>query len=228
MPISASEVVTDIRTLADVDAATSTLSDAQILSSINWSHEHYYYVILDADEGFFETVITSSLQAGTATISSGPTTTFIKIDLVECIGTDGTRREVVPLRSKKEKFQISPSGTVTQNDPLYYYLQGNLVLIHPPTSNAATDALEITIVPAPTRISTTTTNLDLPDAWAKAVALMAIGVLDLRLRDGRTAREALAPIESELIQSIEGRQRQEPRRINIQQDSDDYDGCYLG
>src|SRR3990167_9649430 len=121
MPVSASEVITDIRTLGDVDSATSTISDAQIISAINWAHEHYYHVIMDADEGFFETVITSSLQANTAVIASGPSTTFVKIDLVEVIGSDGVRREVVPLRSKKEKFQISTSGAVTRDDDLYYY-----------------------------------------------------------------------------------------------------------
>src|SRR3990167_4572315 len=215
MPTSASVVVTDIRTLGDLDAATTTISDAQILSAINMAHEHYYDIIVDSDEGFFETVITSSLQANTSTIASGPSTTFIKIDLVEVIGSDGDRREVTPLRSKKEKLSILVSGTVTRDSTLYYYLQGNQVLIQPPTSVAATDALEITIVPEPTRISTMTTVLDVPDRWVKVITLRALSILDLRLRDGRNPRDDMVTMESELIQAIEGRQRQEPRRVII-------------
>jgi len=228
MPTSASVVVTDIRTLGDIDAATSTLSDAQILAAINMAHEHYYDIIVDADEGFFETVITSSLQANTSTIASGPTTTFIKIDLIEVIGTDGERREVVPLRSKKEKFQIAVSGTVNRDSTLYSYLQANQVLIEPRPSQAATDALEITIVPEPTRISTMTTVLDVPDRWAKVVTLRALSILDLRLRDGRNPRDDMVPMESELIQALEGRQRQEPRRIILVDDLGDFDGVYVG
>ena len=228
MPVTASTILTDIRTLGDLDAATTTLTDDQILMAIQWAHEHYYDIIVDADEGYFETSTTASIQANTSAITPAVTSTFRKIDLIEVIGTDGGRRPVVPLRAKKEKFQIAASGTVGRDSDLYYYLQGNAILLEPRPTQAATDALEITFVPEPVRINTATLTLAVPDNWAKVVTLRALSILDLRLRDGRNPKEDMVPMEAQLIQGLEGRHRQEPRRVIRVEDLDEYDGVYLG
>lgn len=228
MPVTAGTVLTDIRTLADLDSGTATLSDAQILSAVNWAHEHYYDIIIDADEGHFEQVLTAGLVANSAAISPALTTTFRKVDLVEVVDANGDAREVRPLTAKKEKFQLSASGPVTRDSDLFYYLEGNALRIYPTATEASSASIFVTWVPAATSIATTTTLLDVPDRFAKAVALFAINMLDVRLRDGRDPADVLAKVEAELTLSLEGRQRQESRRIQRVYALEDADGLYLG
>jgi|TARA_R110002020_G_scaffold73714_1_gene189067 hypothetical protein len=230
MATTATTIITEVRTLSDTDSATSTLSDSQILRAINASHEHYYDIIVASDEGHFEQIHTASLVANSRNLNPAVTSTFRKIDLVEVIQGDGDRQPVVPLSAKTEKFYFEDgSMTATRDDQFYYYIEGNAVQLVPSPTEAATDAIEVTFVPEATRISTTTTTIDCPDRWAKVIALRALLNLQLRLQDGRDPKEELVSEEMILTATLEGRQRQAPRRI-VPTDDEGYtvDGIWVG
>jgi len=230
MATTATTIITEVRTLSDTDSATATLSDSQILRAINASHEHYYDIIVASDEGHFEQIHTASLVANSRNLNPAVTSTFRKIDLVEVIQGDGDRQPVVPLSAKTEKFYFEDgSMTATRDDQFYYYIEGNAVQLVPSPTEAATDAIEVTFVPEATRISTTTTTIDCPDRWAKVIALRALLNLQLRLQDGRDPKEELVSEEMILTATLEGRQRQAPRRI-VPTDDEGYtvDGIWVG
>ena len=230
MATTATTIITEVRTLSDTDSATSTLSDSQILRAINASHEHYYDIIVASDEGHFEQIHTASLVANSRNLNPAVKSTFRKIDLVEVIQGDGDRQPVVPLSAKTEKFYFEDgSMTATRDDQFYYYIEGNAVQLVPSPTEAATDAIEVTFVPEATRISTTTTTIDCPDRWAKVIALRALLNLQLRLQDGRDPKEELVSEEMILTATLEGRQRQAPRRI-VPTDDEGYtvDGIWVG
>ena len=119
--------------------------------------------------------------------------------------------------------------TATRNDQFYYYIEANAVQLVPPPTQAATDAIEVTWVPSATRLSTTTTVIDCPDRWAKVIALRALLNLQLRLQDGRDPTMELGSEEAILSATLEGRQRQSPRRI-VPTDDEGYtvDGIWVG
>jgi hypothetical protein len=230
MATTATTIITDVRTLSDTDSATATLSDTQILRSINGSHEYYYDIIVSSDEGFFEEVHTASLVANSRDLNPAVTSTFKKIDLVEVIQSDGDRQPVVPLSAKSEKFYFEDgSMTATRDDQFYYYIEGNSIKLVPPPTKAATDAIEVTFVPQATQLSTTTSVIDCPDRWAKVITLRALLNLQLRLQDGRDPKEELVSEEKLMSLSLDGRQRQAPRRI-VPTDDEGYtvDGIWLG
>ena len=200
MATTATTIITDVRTLSDTDSATATLSDTQILRSINGSHEYYYDIIVSSDEGFFEEVHTASLVANSRDLNPAVTSTFKKIDLVEVIQSSGDRQPVVPLTAKSEKFYFEDgSMTATRDDQFYYYIEGNSSVI------------------------------DCPDRWAKVITLRALLNLQLRLQDGRDPKEELVSEEKLMSLSLDGRQRQAPRRI-VPTDDEGYtvDGIWLG
>ena len=229
MATTATTIITEVRTLSDTDSATATLNDSQILRAVNAAHEHYYDIIVSADEGHFEQIHTASLVANSRDLNPVVTSTFRKIDLVEVIQSDGDRQPVVPLSAKTEKFYFEDgSMTATRDDQFYYYIEGNAVQLVPAPTQAATDAIEVTWVPEATRMSTTTTTIDCPDRWSKVIALRALLNLQLRLQDGRDPREELANEERLLTQTLEGRQRQAPRRI-VPTDDEGYtvDGIWV-
>ena len=214
MATTATTIITEVRTLSDTDSATATLSDAQILTAANSAHEHYYDLIVAADEGHFEEIHTASLVADSRNLSPAVTSTFRKIDLVEVIQSDGDRQPAIPLSAKTEKFYFeSGNTTATRNDQFYYYIEANAIQLVPTPTQAATDAIEVTFVPQATRLSTTTTVIDCPDRWSKVIVLRTLLNLQLRLMDNRDPREELANEEKTLVQTLEGRQRQSPRRI---------------
>lgn len=230
MATTATTIITEVRTLSDTDSATATLSDAQILRGINAAHEHYYDIIVAADEGHFEQIHTASLVANSRDLNPAVTSTFRKIDLVEVIQGDGDRQPVVPLSAKTEKFYFEDgSMTATRDDQFYYYIEGNAIQLVPSPTQAATNAIEVTFVPEATRISTTTTTIDCPDRWAKVIALRTLLNLQLRLQDGRDPKEELVSEEVILTATLEGRQRQAPRRI-VPTDDEGYtvDGIWVG
>tara|TARA_R110001583_G_scaffold123574_1_gene275017 strand:+ start:249 stop:941 length:693 start_codon:yes stop_codon:yes gene_type:complete len=230
MATTATTIITDVRTLSDTDSATATISDNQVLRAVNSAHEYYYDIIVASDEGYFEEVHTASLVANSRNLNPAVTSTFKKIDLVEVIQSDGDRQPVVPLSAKTEKFYFEDgSMTATRDDQFYYYIEGNKIQLVPTPTEAATDAIEITFVPAATQLSTTTTVIDCADRWAKVITLRALLNLQLRLQDGRDPREELASEEKLMSYTLEGRQRQAPRRI-VPTDDEGYtvDGIWVG
>ena len=230
MATTATIIIEDVRTLSDTDSATATLSDAQILRAINSAHEYYYDIIVSSDEGHFETIHTASLVADSRDLSPAVTSTFRKIDLVEVIQSNGDRQPAVPLSAKTEKFYFeSGNTTATRNDQFYYYIEANAVQLVPPATQAATNAIEVTFVPQATRLSTATTVIDCPDRWAKVITLRALLNLQLRLQDGRDPKEELSTEEKTLTLTLEGRQRQSPRRIVPSYDEGStVDGIWIG
>jgi len=230
MATTATTIITDVRTLSDTDSATATISDNQVLRAVNSAHEYYYDIIVASDEGYFEEVHTASLVADSRDLNPAVTSTFKKIDLVEVIQSDGDRQPVVPLSAKTEKFYFEDgSMTATRDDQFYYYIEVNKIQLVPTPTEAATDAIEITFVPAATQLSTTTTVIDCADRWAKVITLRALLNLQLRLQDGRDPREELASEEKLMSYTLEGRQRQAPRRI-VPTDDEGYtvDGIWVG
>jgi len=230
MATTATTIITDVRTLSDTDSATATLSDSQILRSVNSAHEYYYDMIVSSDEGFFEEIHTASLVVDSRDLSPAVTSTFRKIDLVEVIQSNGDRQPVVPLTAKTEKYHFEDGNTTaTRDDQFYYYIEGNAIQRVPPPTQAATDAIEVTWVPSATRLSTTTTVIDCPDRWVKVIALRSLLNLQLRLQDGRDPREELTSEEKLMSLSLDGRQRQAPRRI-VPTDDEGFtvDGIWVG
>ena len=230
MATTATTIITEVRTLTDTDSATATLSDAQILRAVNAAHEHYYDIIVASDEGYFEEIHTASLVADSRDLSPAVTSTFKKIDLVEVIQSDGDRQPVVPLSAKTEKYFFEDGTmTATRDDQFYYYIEANAVQLVPFPTQAATNAIEVTFVPSATRLSTTTTVIDCPDRWAKVIALRSLLNLQLRLQDGRDPTFELRSEEAILTTTLEGRQRQSPRRI-VPTDDEGYtvDGIWVG
>ena len=230
MATTATTIITDIRTLTDTDSATATLSDAQILRSVNSSHEYYYDMIVSSDEGYFEEIHTASLVANSRDLSPAVTSTFRKIDLVEVIQSSGSRQPVVPLTSKTEKYHFEDGNTTaTRNDQFYYYIEGNSIQLVPTPTQSATDAIEVTWVPAATQLSTTTTVIDCADRWVKVISLRSLLNLQLRLQDGRDPKEELSTEEKLMSLSLDGRQRQSPRRIVPADDEGStVDGIWVG
>ncbi len=228
MSVTASVIVTQIRALSDVDEATSTVLDEIILREVDAAHEYYYGILVESDEGYFETVVTSSVTAGSRDLNPAVTTTFWNIDLVERV--DGNENVPVFPIIKKEKYKYeSKTGNTAVNNQLRFYIEGNAIQLVPAPTQSATDAIETTIVPEPAILNSATAVTDTPRRFASAITYRAISVLDLRLRDGRNAEDVLSQIESRLIKTTEGRQRQGPRRIIIEDEELlEYDGVYLG
>ncbi len=228
MSVTASVIVAQIRALSDVDGATTTVIDDVILRELDTAHEYYYGMLVESDEGWFETIVTSSVTAGSRDLSPPVTTTFWNIDLVERV--DGTENAPVFPIIKKDKYKHeSKNGNTTANDQLRFYIEGNAIQLVPAPTESATDAIETTIVPEPAILNSATAVTDTPRRFASAITYRAISALDLRLRDGRDAEDVLKDIESRLMKTIEGRQRQGPRRIVIEDEElVEYDGHYLG
>jgi hypothetical protein len=134
------------------------------------------------------------------------------------------------LTAKTEKYYFEDGNTTaTRNDQLYYYIEANAVQLVPPPTEAATNAIEVTFVPSATRLSTTTTVIDCPDRWAKVIALRSLLNLQLRLQDGRDPTMELGSEEMILSSTLEGRQRQAPRRIVPADDEGStVDGIWIG
>ena len=228
MSVTASVIVTQIRALSDVDEATTTVGDAVILREVDTAHEYYYGILVESDEGYFETVVTSSVTAGSRDLSPAVTTTFWNVDLVERV--DGTENAPVFPIIKKDKYKYeSNTGNTTVNNQLRFYIEGNAIQLVPAPTQSAANAIETTIVPEPAILNSGTAVTDTPRRFASAITYRAISVLDLRLRDGWNAEDVLKDIESRLIKTTEGRQRQGPRRIIIEDEELlEYDGHYLG
>lgn len=228
MSVTATAMIDQIRILSDIDSATTTVSDTAILRELDNAHEYYYTNLVLSDEGFFETVHTSSVTGGSDALTTPVTTTFWKIELVERV--DGTeKQQVFPIR-KNDKYKYeSKNEIVGVNDRLHYYIEGNAIHLVPAPTGGATDAIEVTIVPAPDILNSATAEMNCPDRYKAPIIYRAIDALDLRLRDGRSPGDVLRDFEKKLENLEEGRQRQGPRRVNLEEDGlYEYDGIYLG